>query len=73
MAQDGPVVLSPPRKSRRVMGFEGNAHHLGKVGEQVWDGKLMGEPSNQSGEMPMSVDLGAIFGSRPAPRPTLNR
>lgn len=55
------------------MGFEGNAHHLGKVGEQVWDGKLMGEPSNQSGEMPMSVDLGAIFGSRPAPRPTLNR
>lgn len=72
MPQDGPVVLSPPRKSRRVMGFEGNAHHLGKVGEQVWDGKLMGEPSNQSGEMPMSVDLGAIFGSRPAPRPTLN-
>ncbi|KAM0950991.1 putative protein-serine/threonine kinase CMGC-CDK-CDK7 family [Dioscorea sansibarensis] len=72
MPQEGPVVLSPPRKSRRIMGFEGNTHHLGKVGEQVWDGKHMGEPSNQSGEMPMSVDLGAIFGSRPAPRPTLN-
>ena len=74
--QEGPAVLSPPRKSRRVMpqrdGFEENAHQVEKSDERVNDirqatGERMGWE-----HAPMSIDF-SVFGSRPPPRPTINR
>jgi len=74
--QDGPVVLSPPRKLRRVTaheGLEGNMHRSDKVDERPSGTRHTDEMSSHSSRIPMSVDVGAVFGTRPAPRPTLNR
>ncbi|OIT31474.1 cyclin-dependent kinase d-1 [Nicotiana attenuata] len=64
---DGPVVLSPPRKSRRVMpqreGFEANMRP-----EKMDDHGNAGERSEQ---VPMSLDF-SVFGMRPPTRPTIN-
>ncbi|KAH0458505.1 hypothetical protein IEQ34_013820 [Dendrobium chrysotoxum] len=72
----GPVVLSPPRKLRRVtvnhVGFEGDTHNntvRGDVNDKAPRG--VGE-SGLSGHMPMSIDLEAVFGYTAAPRPKLN-
>ncbi|KAF8370044.1 hypothetical protein HHK36_031922 [Tetracentron sinense] len=74
--QEGPLVLSPPRKSRRVMlqheGFEGNAYQVDKVDDHVNEVRqAAGESTSRSEQMPMSIDL-SMFGSRPPPRPTIN-
>ncbi|KAJ1262740.1 hypothetical protein BS78_09G133200 [Paspalum vaginatum] len=69
--QDGPAVLSPRRKLRRVTaheGIEGNMHRADKVDEHPSGTSF----SSQSSRIPMSVDVGAVFGARPPPRPTLN-
>ena len=74
--QDGPVVLSPPRKLRRVTAHEGlevNMHRADKVDEHPSGTRHTDEMSSHSSRIPMSVDVGAVFGTRPAPRPTLNR
>ncbi|CAN6333209.1 unnamed protein product [Urochloa humidicola] len=73
--QDDPVVLSPPRKLRRVIaheGMEGNMHRADKVDEHHSGNRHTDDMSSQSSRIPMSVDVGAVFGTRPAPRPTLN-
>lgn len=74
--QEGPTVLSPPRKSRRVMpqrdGFEENAHQVEKSDERVNDIKqATGERMSWNEHAPMSIDF-SVFGSRPPPRPTIN-
>ncbi|KAL5714532.1 [pyruvate dehydrogenase (acetyl-transferring)] kinase [Ranunculus cassubicifolius] len=74
--EEGPVVLSPPRKSRRVMvqreKFEENAYLSEKADDRFNDGRpATGEHTGKSETMPMSVDF-SIFRSRPPPRPTLN-
>lgn len=75
-SQEGPVVLSPPRKSRRVTlnreGLEGN-HHIEKPDEHIGGVRQMGETTSHSSHVPMSVDLADLFGRRSPPRPTLNR
>nr|CAN60748.1 hypothetical protein VITISV_009013 [Vitis vinifera] len=75
--QEGPTVLSPPRKSRRVMpqrdGFEENAHQVEKSDEHVNDiRQATGERMSWNEHAPMSIDF-SVFGSRPPPRPTINR
>ncbi|KAJ8472015.1 hypothetical protein OPV22_026358 [Ensete ventricosum] len=50
--QEGPIVLSPQRKLRRVT---------------LDHGRLVGSTYQSE-----KADLGAVFGSRPPPRPTLN-
>ncbi|KAM3403875.1 hypothetical protein ACQJBY_007146 [Aegilops geniculata] len=74
--QGGPVVVSPPRKLRRVSapdGMEINAHRAEKAEEHPTTGMRRSEGmSSQSSRIPMSVDVGVVFGKRPAPRPTLN-
>lgn len=73
--QDGPVVLSPPRKLRRVTAHEGmevHMHRADRTEEHPSGARHMDDMSSQSSRIPMSVDVGAIFGTRPAPRPTLN-
>ncbi|KAL4297787.1 hypothetical protein GQ457_12G007500 [Hibiscus cannabinus] len=63
--QDGPTVLSPPRKSRRVMP-DRDSNQLEKIDEHV------GEVRAAAGEqVPMTVDF-SIFGSKPLSRPTIN-
>ncbi|KAJ9676885.1 hypothetical protein PVL29_022072 [Vitis rotundifolia] len=74
--QEGPTVLSPPRKSRRVMpqrdGFEENAHQVEKSDERVNDiRQATGERMGWNEHAPMSIDF-SVFGSRPPPRPTIN-
>ncbi|XP_072983375.1 cyclin-dependent kinase D-1-like isoform X1 [Typha latifolia] len=75
-SQDGPLVLSPPRKLRRVTvqngEFEGNIQQLEKPEDHFREARQADEASSQSGKMPMSIDVGAIFGSQPFPRPKLN-
>ncbi|XP_078170708.1 cyclin-dependent kinase D-1-like [Carex rostrata] len=71
---DGPVVLSPQRKVRRVMlnqeGSEGTAQH--ESGEHQTRGtRLTGDPGAQSSRAPMSIDVGAIFGAKPFSRTPL--
>uniref|UniRef100_A0A1D1XSK4 Cyclin-dependent kinase D-1 n=1 Tax=Anthurium amnicola TaxID=1678845 RepID=A0A1D1XSK4_9ARAE len=72
----GPVVLSPPRKSRRVTlqrdDLEGNPYEADKGDDHIREGRNAGGSTCTSGNMPMSVDLAAAFGSKPIPRPTLN-
>lgn len=73
---DGPVVLSPQRKVRRVMlnqeGSEGTAQH--ESGEHQTRGtRLTGDPGAQSSRAPMSIDVGAIFGAKPFSRTPLKR
>ncbi|KAI4341518.1 hypothetical protein MLD38_026231 [Melastoma candidum] len=63
---EGPTVLSPPRKSRRVMpepeGFEGNMHHSDQANEV--------KPGDTSRSGPMSLDF-SVFAARPPNRPTI--
>lgn len=70
--QDGPTVLSPPRKSRRVMptreGLEGNAPQLDKADAH---GNEFRHPAERSGQAPMSLDF-SVFGMKPPSRPTIN-
>ncbi|KAJ4973744.1 hypothetical protein NE237_006918 [Protea cynaroides] len=70
----GPIVLSPPRKSRRVMvqreGLDGNTYQFDKVDDHA--NEATDRISGRSGTMPISIDW-SMFGSRPPPRPTLNR
>lgn len=72
--QDGPTVLSPPRKQRRVMphreGFDINAHNMVKMDDHGNETKqAAGERSEHA---PMSLDF-SVFGMRPPNRPTINR
>jgi cyclin-dependent kinase 7 len=74
--QHGPLVLSPPRKLRRVIAHEWmeGMHRADKVDEHPSGMRHTDDmPSQKSSRIPMSVDVGALFGTRPAPRPTLNR
>lgn len=72
--QCGPVVLSPPRKVRRVMvnhvSFE-EPQNAGRGDENDKEHKGVGE-SGLSSHIPMSIDLEAMFGYTTAPRPKLN-
>ncbi|XP_022725570.1 cyclin-dependent kinase D-1-like isoform X2 [Durio zibethinus] len=75
-SQDGPTVLSPPRKSRRVMPdhgrFEGNSNQVEKIDEHVDEVRhLVGDFGGKSEQVPMSIDF-SIFGSKPLTRPTIN-
>ncbi|GAB4845276.1 Cyclin-dependent kinase D-1 [Ancistrocladus abbreviatus] len=75
--QDGPTVLSPPRKQRRVMpnrtdGNEENVNHPDKFDDYANNSRLTAdESSSRSQSIPMSIDF-SVFGSRPPPRPTIN-
>ncbi|KAL6178199.1 hypothetical protein ACLB2K_049718 [Fragaria x ananassa] len=73
---EGPTVLSPPRKSRRVMpehvSFEGNAPQSDKVDDHVENMRqAAGESTSRNEPVPMSVDF-SIFGAKPPNRPTIN-
>ncbi|XP_078441275.1 cyclin-dependent kinase D-1-like [Wolffia australiana] len=57
----GPLVLSPPRKSRRVTVLQ-EGDERGHAGDSAGAANI---------HMPMSVDLAAAFGSNPVLRPTL--
>ncbi|MED6120244.1 Cyclin-dependent kinase D-1 [Stylosanthes scabra] len=74
-SQDGPTVLSPPRKSRRIMpghdGFEGSSlqedkfdDNAGNFRQTVADNAGKNEPA------PMSLDF-SLFGLKPPNRPTI--
>ncbi|MED6190403.1 Cyclin-dependent kinase D-1 [Stylosanthes scabra] len=74
-SQDGPTVLSPPRKSRRIMpghdGFEGSSlqedkfdDNAGNFRQTVADNVGKNEPA------PMSLDF-SLFGLKPPNRPTI--
>lgn len=70
-------MLSPPRKSRRVMPqrdrFEENAHQSAKNDDCINDiRQATGERMSWNEPAPMSIDF-SVFGSRPPPRPTINR
>ncbi|XP_047162070.1 cyclin-dependent kinase D-3-like isoform X1 [Vigna umbellata] len=74
--QEGPTVLSPPRKSRRVMperdGFEGNSQQADKVDGGFGDFRQTTDDNSGKNESaPMSVDF-SIFGLKPPNRPTIN-
>ncbi|KAI3454897.1 hypothetical protein Pfo_011560 [Paulownia fortunei] len=72
--QDGPTVLSPPRKQRRVMphreGFDVNAHQMDKMDDH--GNEIKQTAGERSGHAPMSLDF-SVFGMRPPNRPTINR
>ncbi|XP_010036922.2 cyclin-dependent kinase D-3 [Eucalyptus grandis] len=73
---EGPTVLSPPRKSRRVMpereGFDGNAYQNDKFDDHVSEVRTgPGEHTSRNEQVPMSLDF-SIFGARPPNRPTIN-
>ncbi|CAI9773712.1 unnamed protein product [Fraxinus pennsylvanica] len=69
----GPTVLSPPRKSRRVMpqreGFEVNTHQLDKIDEHGNENRQAA--GERSEHVPMSLDF-SVFGMKPPTRPTIN-
>ncbi|KAJ4756211.1 Cyclin-dependent kinase 1 [Rhynchospora pubera] len=71
---DGPVVLSPQRKVRRVTvnqeGLVGTVQHESDE-HQARVTRLTGDPSGQSSKAPMSIDVGAIFGAKPFSRTPL--
>ncbi|KAL0380135.1 UNVERIFIED_CONTAM: Cyclin-dependent kinase D-1 [Sesamum angustifolium] len=71
---DGPTVLSPPRKLRRVMphreGFDLNAHQMDKMDDH--ENEIRPAAGEKSGQAPMSLDF-SVFGTRPPIRPTINR
>ncbi|XVF09519.1 hypothetical protein REPUB_Repub07fG0100400 [Reevesia pubescens] len=74
--QDGPTVLSPPRKSRRVMPdrerFEGNSNQVEKIDERAAEVRqAVGDVAGKNEQVPMSIDF-SIFGSKPLSRPTIN-
>ncbi|KAK4479308.1 hypothetical protein RD792_014819, partial [Penstemon davidsonii] len=68
---DGPTVLSPPRKQRRVMphreGFDLNAQQMDEHGNE----NRQTAAGEKSGQAPMSLDF-SVFGMRPPTRPTMN-
>ncbi|KAH7528649.1 cyclin-dependent kinase D-3 isoform X2 [Ziziphus jujuba] len=75
-AREGPTVLSPPRKSRRVMPdrevsegltYQGdkNDDHGGEIRQAI------GENTSRNEPVPMSMDF-SIFGAKPPNRPTIN-
>ncbi|XP_020551288.1 cyclin-dependent kinase D-1 isoform X2 [Sesamum indicum] len=70
---DGPTVLSPPRKLRRVMphreGFDLNAHQMDKMDDH--ENEIRPAAGEKSGQAPMSLDF-SVFGMRPPIRPTIN-
>ncbi|CAI9767274.1 unnamed protein product [Fraxinus pennsylvanica] len=72
-SQGGPTVLSPPRKSRRVMpqreGFEVNPHQLDKIDERGNENRQAA--GERSEHVPMSLDF-SVFGMKPPTRPTIN-
>ncbi|XP_054820376.1 cyclin-dependent kinase D-1-like isoform X3 [Prosopis cineraria] len=69
---EGPTVLSPPRKSRRVMpgrdGFEENSLRGDNVGDFR---QTAGDNTGKSEPAPMSIDF-SIFGLKSPNRPTIN-
>lgn len=74
---EGPTVLSPPRKTRRVMpgrdGFEGNSLPGDKTDDNVGNSKQsVGNNTDKSEDAPMSLDF-SIFGLKPPNRPTITR
>ncbi|CAI9773713.1 unnamed protein product [Fraxinus pennsylvanica] len=73
-SQVGPTVLSPPRKSRRLMpqreGFEVNAHQLDKIDEHGNENRQA--TGERSEHVPMSLDF-SVFGMKPPTGPTTNR
>jgi cyclin-dependent kinase 7 len=76
LTQDGPVVLSPQRKVRRVtLNQEGSAGTLELENDehQTRGTKLTGDPGAQGSRAPMSIDVGAIFGTKPFSRTPLKR
>ncbi|OAY46560.1 cyclin-dependent kinase D-3 [Manihot esculenta] len=72
---EGPTVLSPPRKARRVMpdreGFDGNAYQVDKIDEHGEIRQAAGNYTGRNEQVPMSIDF-SVFGSRPMSRPTIN-
>ncbi|KAF3437230.1 hypothetical protein FNV43_RR19983 [Rhamnella rubrinervis] len=68
---EGPTVLSPPRKSRRVIPerecFEANKSDdlVGEIRQAA------GENTSRNEPVPMSMDF-SIFGAKPPNRPTIN-
>ncbi|KAF3444133.1 hypothetical protein FNV43_RR13823 [Rhamnella rubrinervis] len=62
---EGPTVLSPPRKSRRVMPERVNDDHVGEIRQAA------GENTSKNESSMMSVDF-SIFGTKPPSRPTIN-
>ncbi|KAG0473865.1 hypothetical protein HPP92_015722 [Vanilla planifolia] len=76
--QEGPFVLSPPRKMRRVtvnhVGIGGDALNAGRGSNNNENDKEArgGGESGLTGLVPMSIDLEAMFGSTTNLRPKLN-
>ncbi|CAL0332564.1 unnamed protein product [Lupinus luteus] len=75
-SHEGPTVLSPPRKSRRVMpgrdGFEGNSSQRDKVDDNVGNSRQSaGDNTGKNDPAPMSLDF-SVFGLKPPNRPTIN-
>ncbi|XVF12252.1 hypothetical protein REPUB_Repub08aG0099700 [Reevesia pubescens] len=75
--QDGPIVLSPPRKSRRIMPdrerLEGNSNQVEKIEKHVAEVRQsVGDFAGKSEKVPMSIDF-SNFASKPLSRPTINR
>ncbi|KAK9706983.1 hypothetical protein RND81_07G165100 [Saponaria officinalis] len=74
---EGPTVLSPPRKQRRIMPNRGdeNEEHVRnaeKFDNHVSESRSTVAPSSsKTDSVPMSIDF-SVFGQRPAPRPTIN-
>ncbi|CDO98389.1 unnamed protein product [Coffea canephora] len=70
---EGPTVLSPPRKSRRVMpnreGFEGNTHLADRMDDHEYEARQSADERNE--HVAMSLDF-SILGTRPPSRPTIN-
>ncbi|KAJ6418569.1 hypothetical protein OIU84_001850 [Salix udensis] len=74
---EGPTVLSPKRKARRVMPdrevFDGNAFQVDKIDQQGGEIRwAAGDNTSKNEQVPMSVDF-SIFGAKPMSRPTINR
>ncbi|KAF6169013.1 hypothetical protein GIB67_038510 [Kingdonia uniflora] len=65
--QEGPTVMSPPRKSRRIM-----VQHDAFEGINLNERQTTGENTGRNEAIPMSIDFSVFAGSRPPPRPTLN-
>ncbi|KAL1356844.1 cyclin-dependent kinase D-1 isoform X2 [Arachis hypogaea] len=74
-SQDGPTVLSPPRKSRRIMpgrdGFEGNSLQEDKFDDNAGNFRqTVADNTGKNGPAPMSLDF-SLFGLKPPNRPTI--
>ncbi|XP_052118166.1 cyclin-dependent kinase D-3 [Arachis duranensis] len=74
-SQDGPTVLSPPRKSRRIMpgrdGFEANSLQEDKFDDNAGNFRqTVADNTGKNGPAPMSLDF-SLFGLKPPNRPTI--